>query len=190
MSPEKTVEQQGSRFQKGRSGNPNGRPKGSRNRTTLACEALLEEEAGALTQKAIQMAKDGDTIALKLCMDRIYPARKDRPVRFALPPINSPRDAAEIAVAVAKAVAAGEITPTEASEFAKVIDTYVKAFNTAELDERVARVEQLSDVELMRIAMGGQAAEAVTPASSPPPFDRAVALVSRTAQGSLWSCSN
>ena len=44
-------------------------------------------EAGALTRKAIQMAKDGDTIALRLCLDRIYPARKDRPVKFALPPI-------------------------------------------------------------------------------------------------------
>jgi len=163
MSPDKTVEKQSGRFQRGRSGNPNGRPKGSRNRTTLACEALLEEEAGALTRKAIQLAKDGDTIALRLCLDRIYPARKDRPVKFALPPINSPRDAADIAVAVAKAVAAGEITPNEASEFAKVIDTYVKAFHTAELDERVARMEQLSDVELMRIAMGGHQVD-VTPA--------------------------
>jgi hypothetical protein len=164
MSPDKTVKKQGSRFQKGRSGNPNGRPKGSRNRTTLACEALLEEEAGALTRKAIQMAKDGDTIALRICMDRIYPARKDRPVRFTLPPINSPRDAADIMVAVANAVATGDITPIEAAEFAKVIDTYVKAYNTAELDERVARVEQLSDAELMRVAMGRQPAP-LTPVS-------------------------
>ena len=68
-------------------------------------------------------------------------------------------------VTVAKAVAAGDVTPNEASEFAKVIDTYVKAFHVAELDERVARVEQLSDAELMRIAMGGQAAETVTSVS-------------------------
>ena len=59
-----------------------------------------------------------------------YPARKDRPVKFALPQINSPRDVADIAVVVAKAVAAGDMTPNEASEFAKVIDTYVKAFHT------------------------------------------------------------
>jgi hypothetical protein len=51
-------------------------------------------------------------------------------VKFALPQINSPRDAADIAVVVAKAVAAGDMTPNEASEFAKVIDTYVKAFHT------------------------------------------------------------
>jgi hypothetical protein len=165
MAPVNAVEKQGSRFQKGRSGNPNGRPKGSRNRTTLACEALLEEEAGSLTRKAIELAKNGDTIALRLCLDRIYPVRKDRLVRFTVPQISSPRDAADVAVAVAKAVAAGEITPDEGYEFTKMVDSYVRAYHTAELDERVAYVEQLSDADLMRIAMGGQAVEAVTPVS-------------------------
>jgi len=117
-----------------------------------------------LTRKAIELAKDGDTIALRLCLDRIYPPRKDRAVRFAIPPIESPRDAAEIMAAVARAVAAGEITPNEASEFAKVIDAYVKAFHAAELDERVAIVEHLSDADLMRIATGGQP-EAGSPVS-------------------------
>ena len=99
------------------------------------------------------MALAGDTVALRLCMDRLWPVRKDRPVAFALPPINSARDAADVMAAVARAVANGDVTPNEAAEFAKVIDTYVKAFNTAALDERVARVEQLSDAELMRIAI-------------------------------------
>jgi hypothetical protein len=56
--------------------------------------------------------------------------------------------------AVTKAVATGHITPSEATEIAEVIDAYVRAYQTAELDERVARIEQLSDAELMRIAMG------------------------------------
>ena len=165
MAPVSTVEKQGSRFQKGTSGNPNGRPKGSRNAATLACEALLDGQAEALTQKAIQMALAGDPVAMRICMDRICPARKDRPVAFALPPINSPRDAADIMSAVARAVATGDVTPNEAAEFAKVVAAYTTAFVTAELDERVALVEQLSDADLMRIAMGGQAAEAVTPVS-------------------------
>ena len=64
MFPVKTVKKQVGRFQKGRSGNPNGRPKGSRNVATLACEALLDGQAEALTQKAIQMALAGDPVAL------------------------------------------------------------------------------------------------------------------------------
>jgi hypothetical protein len=62
-------------------------------------------------------------------------------------------------------VATGHIAPSEAAEIAKVIDAYVKAYQTAELDERVARVAQLSDAELMRIAMGGHTAETATPIS-------------------------
>jgi Family of unknown function (DUF5681) len=165
MAPAYTVEKQGSRFQKGRSGNPNGRPKGSRNAATLAVEVLLDGQAQALTQKAIDLALAGDPVALRLCLERIYPARKDRPVTFPLPPITSARDAADIMAAVAAAVATGQITPGKAAELGKVIDSYVRAYQTAELDERVARVEQLSDTDLMRIAMGGQAAETVTPVS-------------------------
>jgi Family of unknown function (DUF5681) len=165
--PENTVEKQGSRFQKGKSGNPNGRPKGSRNAATLACEALLDGQAEALTAKAVQMALAGDPVALRLCMDRIYPARKDRPVTFALPTITSARDAADLMAGVTKAVATGHITPGEAAEIGKVIDAYVRAYQTAELDDRVARMEQLSDAELTRIAMGKQQADRTSASQSP-----------------------
>ena len=154
MSPDNTGEQQGGRFEKGRSGNPRGRPLGSRNSATLAAEALLEGEAEKLTRKCIELALSGDTVALRLCLERIYPARKDRAVRFPLPPITSARDAADIAAAVAQAVAAGHVTPSEAAEIAKVVDVYVRAYQMAELNDRVA-LEQLSDEELMRIIRNG-----------------------------------
>jgi hypothetical protein len=80
-------------------------------------------------------------------------------VAFLLPPITGARDAADVMAAVTKAVAAGNITPSEAAEIAKVIDAHVKAYQTAELDDRVARIEQVSDAELMRIAMGRYTAE-------------------------------
>ena len=70
-------------------GNP-GRPKGSRNKATLAAEALLDGEAETLTRKAIDLANAGDTTALRMCIERILPARKDRPVSITLPPINQP----------------------------------------------------------------------------------------------------
>jgi hypothetical protein len=149
MPLDKTGEQQAGRFKKGKSGNPRGRPKGSRNAATLACEALLDGQAEALTQKAIQMALGGDPVALRLCLDRIYPARKDRPVSFPLPPITSARDAADLMAAVTKAVATGHITPSDAAEIGKVIDAYVRAYHAAEIDERVARVEQLCALRLI-----------------------------------------
>jgi hypothetical protein len=141
-------------FKPGQSGNPAGKKPGTRNRATRALEELLEGQGEALTQKAIDMALAGDTVALKICIDRIYPVRKDRAVRFPLPPITSPRDAADIAAAIAQAVAAGHITPSEAAEFGKVIEIYVKAYQTAELSDRVARVDQMSDEQLLRIING------------------------------------
>lgn len=128
MPSEKTGGQQAGRFQKGQSGNPSGRPRGARNSATLAAEALLDGEAEALTRKAIEMALGGDAVALRLCLERICPPRKDRPAIFRLPPITSARDAADIMAAVANAVAAGDITPSDAAEIAKVIDGYVRAY--------------------------------------------------------------
>ena len=88
---EKTDTKQGARFRKGQSGNPSGRPRGARNKTTLAVEALLDGEAEVLTRKAVERAKEGDSVALRLCLERILPPRKDRPVSFALPKIESAR---------------------------------------------------------------------------------------------------
>ena len=145
MAAENTAQQQRGRpFQKGQSGNPEGRPKGSRNVTTLALETLLDGQAAALTQKAIDLALSGDMAALRLCLDRILPPRKDRPVTFTLPSINSAQDAAAVVSAVLTAVASGEITPADAAEIGKLIDSYVKAYETAELAERLERLERMT----------------------------------------------
>jgi hypothetical protein len=156
MSLANTARKQAGGFQKGQSGNPRGRPAGSRNNATLACEALLEGQAEALTQKAVELALAGDTIALRLCMERLCPVRKDRPVSFPLPPINTARDAANVAAAVTEAVAVGQITPSEAGEIGRLVEAYVKAYHAAELDDRAMPVHSLTDEELTRIIRSGE----------------------------------
>ena len=141
MAPDNTAkEQRGEPFKPGKSGNPNGRPKGSRNATTLALESLLDGEAEALTRKAVELALAGDITALRLCLDRILPPRKDRPVSFEMPKINNAQDARAASAALLDAVASGALTPSEASEVGKLIDAYVK---TIELTEVLARLEKL-----------------------------------------------
>lgn len=78
----------GRRFERG---NP-GRPKGTRNKATLAAEALLEGEAEALTRKAIELALAGDGAALRLCLERIVPVRRGRAVALDLPPVRTAAD--------------------------------------------------------------------------------------------------
>jgi hypothetical protein len=118
-----------------------GRPKGARNKTTLALEVLLEGEAALITRKAIDMAKESDTTALRLCMDRLLPPRKDRAVLFTLPKLESAKDAVTASAAILEAVANGDLTPMEASELSKLVANYVEALKTSDLEERLAKVE-------------------------------------------------
>jgi hypothetical protein len=136
--------QRGKPFRKGRSGNPDGRPKGSRNVTTVALESLLDGQATALTQKAIDLALTGDMAALRICLDRILPPRKDRPLTFEFPAITNAAEAATTMSAILAAVASGEITPTEASEIGKLVDSYVRAVEATELAARIERLERMT----------------------------------------------
>jgi Family of unknown function (DUF5681) len=129
-------------FKPGQSGNPDGRLKGARNRATVAAERLLDGEADALTRKAIELAKEGDTTALRLCIERILPSRKDRPVSFNMPRIETIADSVKAAAAIASAVADGDLTPIEAAELSKVVEGYTRAVETADISARLLRLEQ------------------------------------------------
>jgi hypothetical protein len=143
--PENTAgKQRGKPFKRGQSGNPDGRPKGSRNVTTVALETLLDGQATALTQKAIDLALAGDMAALRICLDRILPPRKDRPTTFDFPAITTAAEAAATMSAILAAVAGGEITPAEASEIAKLVDSYVRAVEATELAARIERLERMT----------------------------------------------
>ncbi|MDR7040515.1 hypothetical protein J2X36_005298 [Methylobacterium sp. BE186] len=131
----------GKPFQKGQSGNPAGKPKGARCRATLALEQLLDGEGEQITRKAIELAKDGDGAALRLCMDRLLPARKDRTVSFELPPIETTADLPRATSALLQAVAAGDLTPAEASDIGKAVDAHVRAIEAADLHQRLLRIE-------------------------------------------------
>lgn len=122
-------------------GNP-GKPKGARSRATMAAEALLDGEAEGLTRKAVELALAGDTVALRLCLERLVPPRKDRPIVFDLPVIGSAADHPTALAAVLAAVAAGELTPAEAEAFAGIMDHHRRAIETGELADRLAALEE------------------------------------------------
>lgn len=121
-------------------GNP-GKPQGARHKATQAALALLDGQAEALTQKAVETALAGDTAALRLCLERIAPPRKDAPVTFALPPMTTAADAAKGAAAVLAAVAIGDLTPTEGAHVMGLIETYRRTLETTELEARLAALE-------------------------------------------------
>lgn len=118
-----------------------GKPRGTRHKATQAVLALLDGEAEALTRQAVKMALDGDGAALRLCLERIAPPRKDAPVQFNLPRMETARDAATTAGAVLEAVAEGELTPTEGAHIMGLVETYRRTLETSELEARVVALE-------------------------------------------------
>ena len=129
-------------FEKGRSGNPAGRRTGSCNRTTAAAAALLVGESEALTRRAVELALGRDPTAMRLCIERVLPACRERAVKFALPPIESAADIAAAMKAVTSALADGAITPGEAAAIAAVVDTFVRAIETSDFERRLRELEE------------------------------------------------
>ena|ERR1043166_773620 len=143
-------------FAKGESGNPAGKPKGARHRTTLAVQAMLEGEIDAITRKAVEMALAGDLAAIKLCLDRIFPPPRERLIQFELPQLRSAADAASAMGAITEAVAAGEITVGEAVEVAKLIDIFVRTLEAENLERRLENIKSWQDEVDARIAKMSQ----------------------------------
>lgn len=137
-----TGEQRGRPFPKGQSGNPSGRPQGSRNKATIALEALMDGQAETITQKAIDLAIEGDTTALRLCLERILPPRKSRPVNITLPETQTAGGVAEAQAAVVQAVSNGELTPEEGIAITSILEARRKAIDTLDHESRIAELEK------------------------------------------------
>ena len=129
------------KFQPGQSGNPAGRPRGSRNRRKIASERLFDEAAERLTETLIKLAQDGHPLALRLAMDRICPT-KDRPVAFALPALATAADAVAAMGTVVQGVADGDLTPRDAAQLATVIQAYARTLSTAELEHQLKELAE------------------------------------------------
>jgi hypothetical protein len=134
------------RFQPGQSGNPAGRPAGSRNRATLAAEAMIDKSGKKLITKAIELALAGDSTAMRLCLERLVPPRKGSPVRFSLPKLSNAGDVRDAALALVQAVSVGELTPEEAAAVSPLIDSARKAIEVDEIERRLAELERQAEV--------------------------------------------
>jgi hypothetical protein len=141
--PAKAGRKQGGRFAPGVSGNPRGRARGSRSRATVFCQALLDGEAEQIVQATITAAKAGDVSAQKLCLDRLIAPVKDRPVVFALIETPGGLDVGASLASLAQAVAAGRITPGEASDVSRLLETAARAIELEAVQARLDALEAM-----------------------------------------------
>jgi len=128
-------------FLPGQSGNPAGRPRGARNKKTLALEALLEGESEALMEKMIGLAKMGDDLAMRLCMERMLAPQRERPVPLRLPRIESEADAHRAAAEIIEALGEGEVTPKEAERLLRALAGAAVITQSSDIAARLKRIE-------------------------------------------------
>lgn len=139
-------------FQTGQSGNPAGKPKGTRSRVNRLAELIQDADAEAIAQAVIGAAKEGDMVAARLVLDRLAPIRRGAPISFDLPQIANEADAVTAMGGVLAAVAEGTITPEEGSAVADLIGSFLVAVKANDHAERLRAVE-----ERLNMATGGNA---------------------------------
>jgi hypothetical protein len=141
---ENSVADQPWRWRKGQSGNPAGKPKGARHRMTRAAETLLDGEAQNLTRKAVELALAGDTTALRLCLERVLPALKSRPINLDLPAIGNAQDLGPAFNAVLDGLAGGALLLDEATAVVGILEAKRRAIETSDIEKRLAALEERS----------------------------------------------
>jgi Family of unknown function (DUF5681) len=137
-----TAKKQGYRWPRGKSGNPKGRPAGSRNRASLIAEVSIGGQTEELAKKAIAMALNGDVVALRLCLERVLPPARERPCLFRMPKLQTTSDAIAVLALVSDGLAKGELLPYEAEALCNVVATFTKTIELTALEDRLEALER------------------------------------------------
>ena len=138
--PKKTGRKQDGTFDKGHSGNPAGRPKGSLNGTTIAAQQILDSDAEKLTRKAVQLALEGNLMALRICLDRILP-RRSVPIQLDLGSLSTTDQLPEAFERVIEAMAKGKLSASELSPVIGLLDAHMKLFELIAFEKRLQALE-------------------------------------------------
>ncbi|MCO6413524.1 MAG: hypothetical protein J5I92_12370 [Thiogranum sp.] len=123
----------------GQSGNPSGRPRGSKNKRSMVAQEL-EKNGSAIVRKLIEAALAGDVQALNIALQRIMPPLKARSekVQFAL---DADAPLTQQARQVMQAVAEGVIDPDTGKMLIDSIGAFAALKGVDELEERLNKLE-------------------------------------------------
>lgn len=142
MSENTKPKQPAHRWPPGTSGNPAGRPRGSRHAALLALDSIGSAGAEDALRAVVRAAQDGDVRAADILLRRLWPERRGRPVDgLDLPAMASAADLAAGVGAVAAAVVAGVVSPEEGQAIAAVMEAHRRALETADLEQRIVALE-------------------------------------------------
>lgn len=138
---------EGGKFKPGMSGNPSGRPVGSKSIASRLVNDMIAERAEEIANVLIANAIAGDSACLKLAVERLAPAPKDNKINIALPTIENTGDLNKAISQVIGKVANGEITPLEGQTLVKMFEVWKSAFNLEEVVQRINKLEEHANAQ-------------------------------------------
>jgi hypothetical protein len=115
-------------FEIDRKENPGGR--------AAAAEHLLDAHARTIVQRLVELAERGDPTALRLCLERMSPPLRERPLQFALPPLATPADAVAAIAAITAGLADGALSAAEGLDLARMVRMFVETLVLARRGEQ------------------------------------------------------
>jgi hypothetical protein len=130
-------------FQPGQSGNPAGRPPGSRNKKTIAAE-LMDDSSEAVVNHILQLAAKGDRLMLRLCLERLLPRAKQAPVAFALPKVTNAAEALGALGHIVQGVTDGELAPIDAAQLAMTMRMFSHVAAEVDHEQRIKTLETVA----------------------------------------------
>lgn len=127
-----------SKFKPGESGNYRGRPVGALSKK-IRLGKLLEPHAKEIIEKVVDLAKNGEPTALRLCMERLIPKVKNEPINIDLPDVDfySNHDLLKIGEQIIHAVSLGEMTPQQGYDIMTILSVQRKAIEICRLEDRI-----------------------------------------------------
>ena len=131
------------KFEKGKSGNPGGRPK-----LPEGVRELAQTKAPEAFMRICDLINDNDQrIALSACsvvLERAYgrPATERPTIALDMPEIKNTENLLQAMGKVLLAVGNGDIAPADAKEVASLIEIQRKVIETSELEQRIAALEE------------------------------------------------
>lgn len=128
-------------WKKGQSGNPSGKPQGTRNKATMMVLNLMEDGAEEITKAVIDAAKGGDLMAARLVIERLAPPLRERPINIDLPDTHTADGCSEAQNAILQAVGMGELLPGEGATLAGIVENRRRSIETLELEQRITALE-------------------------------------------------
>jgi hypothetical protein len=132
-----------------------GRPKGSRNRRGSPGQDLLDKYTTHLVSKCIDQAMKGSPTAMRLCMERIFPARRDASICMSLSPVRTAQDVNKAAGKVTREMGRGKITPTEGATMMDVLESHSRIIEKVDLESRLAKLEEKENVDAVEVEATG-----------------------------------